>query len=406
MTKAIISDTKISFADEQLAKPQSAVSIARDADSSKGRASVTDSSDIAKARSFHELLQSAPSEHFITNLSTTVGLHALGPTVLPITINADPARPTCYLCCPSVAYIDYAREELRHFSGFRFLSRTLDAVLKLGYPLIRAAQLDRQVQINNWLLATNPIQDVPLDALVAMTREIAGLNPGHVVIWRSLNDYSDNDAIRVFRQAGYQMYPARQIYLLDCRRGEPRVHRDERRDNALLDSGAFRFVPSAEFRDDDDVRAQTLYQHLYLEKYTWLNPQYTPAFIKSMRVNGLLEFQGLRAQDGRLAGVISFFDCGRTMTAPIVGYDSNFPQETGLYRMLMALGTRRARERKMLYNMSAGAASFKRSRGGIRALEYSAIYNAGASPKQRSAAFVVRKILERVGVPVLRSFEL
>jgi hypothetical protein len=45
------------------------------------------------------------------------------------------------------------------------------------------------------------------------------------------------------------------------------------------------------------------------------------------------------------------------MTAPIVGYDSTLPPDTGLYRMLMALGTRRARQRKMLYNMSAGAAS-------------------------------------------------
>ena len=48
--------------------------------------------------------------------------------------------------------------------------------------------------------------------------------------------------------------------------------------------------------------------------------------------------------------------------------------------MLMALAMKRARERKMLYNMSAGAASFKRNRGCIAALEYSAVYNAGLAP--------------------------
>ena len=35
-----------------------------------------------------------------------------------------------------------------------------------------------------------------------------------------------------------------------------------------------------------------------------------------------------------------------------------------------------------------------------------AVYNVGASPQQRLAALVVRKILEWVGVPTLRSFEL
>jgi hypothetical protein len=367
---------------------------------------VEESRDIAKALAFHDILTSAPTENLIANLSTTVGLYHLGAQPLPITINGDPARPTCYLCCPSVAYIDYARAELRHFSGFQSLSRLLDAVLKLGYPLIRAAQLDSQVQVNNWLLATNPLPAVDLPALTALTGEITGMHPGHVIVWRSLNDYGDRDAIRIFRHAGYRMYPARQIYLFDCRDGMPGIHRDERRDGALLDSGAFTIVPAAEFSGDDDVRAQRLYQHLYLEKYTWLNPQYTAAFMTAMRESRILEFQGLRGQDGQLAGVIAFFDCGHTMTAPIVGYDSSLPQDTGLYRMLMALGTRRARERRMLYNMSAGAASFKRNRGGVRALEYSAIYNVGASPQQRLAAFVVRKILEWVGVPTLRSFEL
>ena len=367
---------------------------------------MTENRDIAKALCFHQVLTSVPTENLIANLSTTVGLQDLGGYPLPISLNSDPSRPTCYICCPSVAYIDYAREELRHFTEFQSLTRMLDTVLKLGYPLIRAARFDRQVQVNNWLLATNPLPQVSLPALTSLTREITRMHPGHVVVWRSLNDYGDKDAIGVFREAGYRMYPARQIYLFDCRDREPRFHRDERRDCALLDSAAFKVVPSAEFSEADDIRARQLYQHLYLEKYTWLNPQYTAAFMTAMRTRGILEFQGLRGQDGRLAGVIAFFDCGHTMTAPIVGYDSALPPATGLYRMLMALGTRRARERKMLYNMSAGAASFKRNRGGLRALEYSAVYNVGGSVQQRLAALVVRKILEWVGVPTLRSFEL
>jgi Acetyltransferase (GNAT) domain len=367
---------------------------------------VSESNDTAKALSFHNLFTAAPADTMIGNLSTALGLHDVGDTTLPTTTNSDLFRPTCYLCCPSVAYIDYAREELRHFAGFPALSHLLDSLLRLGYPLIRAAQFDRQVQVNNWLFATNPIPDVTVDALASATRDIARANPGHIVIWRSLNDYGDRNAIDVFRQAGYEMYPARQIYLFDCRNAQPKRHRDERRDGDLLSTGAFRFVPATEFSDDDDARARMLYQHLYLEKYTWLNPQYTASFMTSMRAGGILEFQGLRGPDGQLSGVIAFFDSGRTMTAPIVGYDSTLPQETGLYRMLMALALKRARERNMLFNMSAGAASFKRNRGGVGAIEYSAVYNNGLAPTPRMAALLVRKILEWVGIPMLRSFEL
>ena len=165
----------------------------------------------------------------------------------------------------------------------------LDGALKLGYPLIRAAGLDRQVQVNNWLLATNPIPDVTL-ALQATTRAIVQEHPAHVVVWRSLNDYSDREAMRIFRQAGYRMFPARQIYMFDCRDAQPKLGRDERRDTGAAGNGEFT-VPT-EFREDDYVRAQVLYQHLYLEKYTWLNPHYTAAFMKSTHANGILEFQG------------------------------------------------------------------------------------------------------------------
>lgn len=366
---------------------------------------MTEIDDTAKVLSLCELFRSAPTEDAISNLSTRVGLRQIDCYLLPVTVNSD-LQPTCYLCCPSVAYIDYARDELRHFSEHRLLSAMLDGLLKLGYPLIRAARLDRQVQINNWLLATNPLPPVTREALQAATQAIAQEHPGHVVVWRSLNDFSDRAAMHVFRQAGYRMYPARQIYIFDCRNAEPKLGRDEKRDGTLLDDSGFAIVAPSEFRDHDFVLAQLLYQQLYLEKYTWLNPQYTAAFMRAAHSGGILEFWGIRAGDGQLAGVIAFFDCGCTMTAPIVGYDATLPQETGLYRMLMALALKRARKRKMLFNMSAGAASFKRNRGAVAALEYSAVYSVHLAPTTRLAASLVRTILEQVGIPVLRSFEL
>ena len=94
------------------------------------------------------------------------------------------------------------------------------------------------------------------------------------------------------------------------------------------------------------------------------------------------------------------------MAAPIVGYDTALPAEAGLYRRLMAIALKRARERKLLYNMSAGAAGFKRNRGGVAALEHMMIYDRHLAMPRRLAAGLVRRILHTIGVPLLRHFEL
>ena len=94
------------------------------------------------------------------------------------------------------------------------------------------------------------------------------------------------------------------------------------------------------------------------------------------------------------------------MTAPVVGYDTDIDQEAGLYRRLMAIGLSRARERRLLFNMSAGAASFKRNRGALPAIEYAAVYNRHLPWKSRAAAAIVRTVLERIGVPTMRKFKL
>ena len=72
--------------------------------------------------------------------------------------------------------------------------------------------------------------------------------------------------------------------------------------------------------------------------------------------------------------------------------------------MLMAQD--RAAAGRMFFNMSAGAAEFKRRRGAVPAIEYTAIY-AGHLPRgQRTAIRALETILVRVGIPIMQRFEL
>ena len=367
--------------------------------------SILPTSDLAtQCRRLVEIFNADPTA--ITNLRTRLFALQAGGTFIPATLNDAMDAPTCYLCCASAAYVDYAREELRNFEGSSATRLMLRAVLNLAGPVVRATGFDHQVQPNNWLFSTNIWCGLSPAEIQATTARLLMEWPGRAIIWRSLNEATDADVLASFANAGYRMYPARQVYIFDCRYGQPPVHRDEKRDLALLARPDYRFVPPDDLRADDFPRIEELYGKLYLQKYTPINPQYSARLLERLHEAGILNFFGLRGESGRLDGVIGFFRQGEVMTAPVVGYDTALAQEIGLYRRLMAIGMREARDRRLLFNMSAGAAGFKRNRGALPAIEYAAVYNRHLPWKSRVAAAIVRAVLTGIGVPTMRKYEL
>jgi len=339
----------------------------------------------------------------VGNLRTELTWLRAGDTWVPVTINDG--APTNYVCCPSSAYLDYAVDELRHFSAHPWLKVGLRGLIEACRPLMRASGLDRQVQPNNWLFSTNLLPDLSVADIKTVTAEAVARRPGHAVVWRSVNDYSTLDVKARFEAAGYRAFASRQIYMFDCRGDPPRIGRDEARDRKCLARGDYA-VDSGPWTAADFDRMAWLYQRLYLDKYTWLNPIYSAAFLAEAAKSGVLSFTGLRNRDGELDGVVGFFERGDTFTAPVVGYDTDLPAEAALYRRLMALALTRARETRRLLNMSAGAAAFKRNRGGMAALEYMMVYNRHLGMGRRMTAGVVRTLINRIGIPLLKGFEL
>ena len=340
---------------------------------------------------------------FIDNLETVLTGVATSVGALPVTRNDG--KRTCYVCCPTVAYLDYALSELRHFGGHPLLSAALYGLVNISRPVLALSGVDRHIQLNNWLLATNPLPDMGEAELHALTAQLVAAHPRHAIVWRSVNARSDAGKLQRFAAAGYDLFPARQVYLFDCRTAAPHVHRDERRDAALLAAGDYAVIGPEQIGPGDYARMADLYRDLYLEKYTYLNPQYSADFMAAAHRGGLISFHGLR-RDGRLDGILGFFEVGDVMTVPLVGYDRSLPQALGLYRRLMAIAMRRARDRHVLFNMSAGAAEFKRNRGGVTAIEYAAVYTRHLPVRQRIACWIVRAVLERIGKTLLSRFEL
>lgn len=365
-----------------------------------------------KAGAFLHVHRGQASVPFVANLVTQVDVVEAGGLPLPVTINGSEDRAghgeNAWVCSPITTYGRYAAEESERLMP-RMVRPLLRGAIGLADAWMRRAQLDRAVAVNNWLVSTNlypSAAGVDLGALVRTCRERW---PDRAIWLRSLNTIQHADWLRAATAAGFDLIPTRQVYLFRHLQRASRtseLRRDLRRDLRLLGSTPLTFVPHDGFTDADFAQAEQLYAQLYLDKYSALNPRYTAAFLRAWHAAGLLECAGFRDAHGVLRAVVGVFGQGPLLTAPIVGYDTTWPQQAGLYRLLMAHVLRLTITRDAELNLSAGAAHFKRLRGGVPAIEMSAVYCRHLPTATRCAIAVLRALTTRIGVPIMQRFQL
>jgi hypothetical protein len=360
----------------------------------------------ASAERFGDIHAGRPATPYIANLCTQIELLRQGALTLPCTINhAEPDNT--WVCSPVTTYGSYVIEEI---------GRAMPAPLALplqtlcrGYrSVLSLAMADQVVAVNNWMLSTNlypafdPARDAP--ALAAMVAQIRQRWPRHAIWFRSLNAQHNHAWMAALRALDFDLLPSRQVYLFDdlARAG----HANLRRDLKLLRCTPLTAKLSADFKAEDFVRAEALYRYLYLDKYSRLNPHYGASFMRRWHAAGLLEFWGLRDDGGTLQAVVGTFRLGDTITAPIVGYNTALAQSLGLYRLLMAHVFDTAMQNGLRVNLSAGAALFKRLRGGRPALEYSAVLSRHLTAPRRAALRTLRGLTSVIGVPLMQRLEL
>ncbi|RWL83310.1 MAG: GNAT family N-acetyltransferase [Mesorhizobium sp.] len=360
----------------------------------------------AKVAAFVSLFNEVPVRDLIANLMTKVETFEIAGRVFPLTLNEADETPNCYICCPTSAYIDYAIDETRNFAAHPLLRRALNALIRACAPLVRASGLDRQAQVNNWLYSTNPVPLLDRPMVASLRSSLTARFPHRAIVIRSLNDIADPATIAVLKAEGFRMLAARQIYIFADRSAAPAMTRDMKRDRARLRATPFQRVGNGDFSEADYARAEQLYDMLYLDKYTPLNPHYTARYIAEMHRRGIISLAGLRRPGGELVAVTGLFENGGTLTQPIVGYDTSLPVADGLYRIMMAVAQDHATARGLFFNMSAGAAGFKRRRGAVAAIEYNAVYAGHLPLRRRLAIRVMETVLAVVGIPLLRRFEL
>ncbi|MDN4494851.1 hypothetical protein [Ureibacillus aquaedulcis] len=342
---------------------------------------------------------------YIRNVETEVCFAAIGKKLIPCTIN-DTTYDNSYVCSPYTHYITYTKEELRFVSPkpLRFF---LEAIINFFGSFAKIIEINKIVYINNYCLSTNLIAPLSKEEILALKELLIEGFPDYQLGFHSINEICHKDMMKSFEAEGFNLLPSRYIYIsTNSRLNTPRKgERKKRRQDEKCITKEMTIVTNKELATEDIERIVELYNQLYIEKYSDLNPQFTYRFIENLLKKNLLVFQGIKI-NGKLEAISGTFILNNMMTNPIYGYNlSLFPQYQ-LYRILRHLNTRLALDNKLLYHQSAGAGNFKKARSGEGTPEYTALYVNHLPFHKKIFWKSLSFLLKKIGIPLVEKLEL
>lgn len=341
----------------------------------------------------------------ISNIESKTGLlNCNDDYFLPFTVNNTEFNNS-YTCSPYTAYIPYGIQEANNLDNQLIRWVCQNTLPFLEQYLIRQ-KINKNIHINNWLLSTNlyprDIETINISDLIEST---VSVYPDHAIILRSLNQYTNANLMQVLLSHNFLLVPSRQIYIQDLSLSNYAQKRDVKNDVKLLKNTTYEYVQENELASETH-RIIDLYNQLYLRKYSIHNPHFTVEFVKNALKNPLFTFEGFRNEQGVLDGVSCRFELDDIMTVPIIGYEMQRPLSDGLYRLLVISRMIHAQSNGLIINASSGAPGFKRLRGAVPFIEYSAIYCKHLSQGRQRMWHVLQKILTSLVVPMMKKLKL
>jgi len=310
-------------------------------------------------------------------------------------------RNNAYVASIYTHYISYCLDELKELKS-KFLEGGAKIILHILGVVLKTAQIDRTVYVNNWLLSTNLYTDIPPEYVKPITEFVAQAHKDYAVAWNSINDFTTKELYNEMKRQKHLFVPSRSIYILSQFDGfTSKITCELRRDAKLLEQSDFHFEKV--FYESDIVK---LYNNLYIQKYSHYNPKFKVEFTELTGNNKLIEYLVLKSASGNAVAVLGYFARQGVMTTPIVGYDFSYDKSAGLYRQISIKLFLEAKKHNNILNHSSGVGRFKMKRGAKRYWEYRVISTVGIGIYRRFIFKVLQFVINKIGVPMMDKMKL
>lgn len=331
------------------------------------------------------------------------GVHAvdLDGQRIPLVL-ADDAAATTYVASLVSAWVRYpVFEATRRFKALPHVAAQLAASPLIA--LLRLAGLHRPAFLGNWMVSTNLHPAASPSAWRAARDAALALAADRPLAIRNVCPGVDRAMTNGLQADGWLLVPARLVYLCDPAHPDLWKHNHVRKDRRLLDDDTFTLAGPEAITDGDLPNLRRHFRDVFFDKHSPLNPDFSDAFFALCRERRFLDLYALR-HAGETVGVLGLLERHGWVTTPLIGYDIGKPQSLALYRRLMALLLVECKRRGARLHYSSGAGGFKRVRGGVPALEYTALYVRHLPKRRQAAARWFASLADRYATPVLHRF--
>jgi hypothetical protein len=346
------------------------------------------------ARNYLLPVMEYPQKYIANVYNTQMMIAKVDDVIIPITVT-DFHPDNTYTVSPYSHYVSYGGlEEVKHLNN-PLLETLIGLIMNPVARYFKSTELDKVVYVNNYLFSTNLYPFISNDQIVALCEVLPKWFPDRVIVFRSVDGRKNPHVYETLEKNQYQMVLSRQVWYMDP--VEASHTRQYKEDVRVLRKHGYEVVDGKDLSDEELAHALHLYNLLYLEKYSYYNPQFTLEFMKLARDKEILHLRALK-KDGQINAIMGFFIRNGAMTQPLFGYDTSLPQDEGLYRLLTLITLQEGLKRNLLVHASGGVGKFKKVRGGKSVIEYNAVYY-DHLPVRRRHPWQLIKLISKYAIP-------
>ncbi|MFN8674718.1 MAG: hypothetical protein U0457_21880 [Candidatus Sericytochromatia bacterium] len=345
--------------------------------------------------------------NLIDNVDAEMQILMVNDDLFPIILsNPNQKVKNSYVCSPVSHYIDYGKEEIElELKDKPFLKNLSLGGIRAIENFFKKLDFEKVVYVNNFLLSTNLYVPFDIDYLKEIRDFLVKKFPDRPIIFRSINDMYNKNIYDKLSSLGFHHVFSRQVYILDPKKEVYKKKESYQKDLKIKRKTKYKWFTENDITPKDYKRIRELYDFLYIDKYSPLNPTFNEEFINQTINNPLFTYKVLK-KDNEIYAVFGYIQRDGVITAPVFGYDTAMPQKDGLYRLTALQILEDALEKNYIVHMSSGVSKFKMHRGAEPSMEYNMVYVDHITKKQRLPWLALEKMTDNIIVPIMRKYQL